>query len=40
MCYNSVRISADPKQFGGTTMITVYEYTNDPRKEIEKLLAD
>ena len=33
MCYNSSRISADPKQFGGTTMIRLGEKIKSLRKQ-------
>ena len=33
MCYNSIRISADPKQFGGTTMIKLGEKIKSLRKQ-------
>jgi len=33
MCYNSIRISADPIQFGGTTMISLGEKIKSLRKQ-------
>jgi len=33
MCYNSNRISADPKQFGGTTMIKLGEKIKSLRNQ-------
>jgi len=33
MCYNSIRISADPKQFGGITMIKLGEKIKSLRKQ-------